>query len=53
MHDIALASIAAVRGVLGIHAHSEGPSWQQYRDRWSKLCRALCDERGRPHLTVV
>jgi hypothetical protein len=36
---------------LGVGAN--GPSAQSYRDRWSKLCRSLCDDRGRPQLQLV
>lgn len=48
-----LQYIRDMRDLLGPYVSQEGPGFQAYRDRWSKLCRELCDEHGRPRLTVV
>ena len=41
-----------IRDLLGNDAQTIGVRWQNYRDCWAALCRRLCDERGKPVLTV-
>jgi hypothetical protein len=50
--EIDLAYVRDVRELLGNNAQQEGIGFQAYRDRWSKLCRRLCDVNGKPILTA-
>ena len=48
-----LEYIQDMRNLLGTYPARDGAREQAYRDRWSHLCRQLCDERGQPHLTGI
>lgn len=48
-----LRYVQDMRDLLGNHTATDGEQYQAYRNRWSHLCRQLCDERGRAVLTDV
>lgn len=48
-----LRYVQDMRDLLGNHSATEGERYQAYRNRWSHLCRQLCDERGKAVLTGV
>ena len=51
--DAILREIQLTRDLLFPAPARKGEPYQGYRDSWSRLCRRLCDERGKAVLRVI